>query len=188
MNTLKLFFILIVTSLLVACNNDDDDSGLIISGNLIHYDGPNSTGPILTAGTYEAAAQFFGSDLDGQKNKELVDVRWFMGVLPVACAVKVYGPGPGDQPGSLIYEANVTNDLQVGWNSHQLSTTIPITGENLWISIVFGLNSQQQSIGCDAGPNRKGGDWLFMSSDNTWTPYRDRTPESINWNNRGVLE
>ncbi|NBC09496.1 MAG: hypothetical protein GVY26_20080, partial [Bacteroidetes bacterium] len=48
-------------------------------------------------------------------------------------------------------------------------------------------DGQQQSIGCDAGPNQSNGDWLYDSNDSQWLPYTDRTPESINWNIRGEL-
>jgi len=45
-----------------------------------------------------------------------------------------------------------------------------------------------QTIGCDAGPNSTGGDWLYQESDGRWLTFQQRTTtESINWNIRGFV-
>ncbi len=47
---------------------------------------------------------------------------------------------------------------------------------------------QQQSIGCDAGPRKTNGDWLFSGADLSWLTYQERTGEGVNWNIRGRVE
>ena len=170
-----------------SCNNDDEQPAL--NDNILAYDGENVTGPILAAADYEAAAQFFAEDLGGSVGKNLVEVSWFMGQNPSACIVKIYGEGTSTTPGDLLFEGDVTNSIQTpAWNVLTLPDPVPITGEGIWISIAFSHNDTQQSIGCDAGPSERGGDWLYSSEDRRWRTFRQRTPESINWNIRGRLE
>ena len=183
----KLILALLVIALF-SCTNDDDN-GPIINDDVIHYDGENQTGPLLAAGSYEAAAYFPPSELADVVGRRLREVSWFMGIAPADCRVRVYAEGSAGEPGNLLYDTNVTNSLRTpNWNTHRLSSPIEITGEGLWLSIAFTHDETQQSIGCDAGPNNTNGDWLYSSADNSWQFYKDRTPESINWNIRGNLE
>ena len=170
-----------------ACQQADESPGP--SGqNVLNYDGPNATGPLLLAGEFEAAARFPATETAVFQGRSLKEVTWFMGVLPTSCKVRVYGPGNGNEPGSLLYSADVTDRLQApDWNTHELRDPIPIDGQELWISIAFTHPATQQSIGCDAGPNVPDGDWLFSSNDNQWRTYVQRTGESVNWNIRGVV-
>lgn len=165
------------------CKKDDEPQ------NLLSYDGPNATGPLLEAGDYEAAARFPAAQTSRFEGRRLEEVTWFMGLRPASCKINIYGPGSGNAPGALLYAAEIQpNSLQVpDWNIHRLSPTLPIDGEELWISIAFTHTQQQQSIGCDAGPNRANGDWLFDSNDGQWRTYIQRTQENVNWNIRGVV-
>lgn len=181
--TITLLFLLAF----VACNKDNDNEP---SGdNILSLDGPNQTGPVLAAGDYEAAARFPASETSRFTGRSLDEVTWFMGIPPASCAVKIYGAGSGDTPGALLYSASIpVNSIQTpAWNTHKLAQPVSIDGEELWISIAFTHAQQQQSIGCDAGPNRTGGDWLFNSNDNQWLPYTQRSPANINWNIRGIV-
>ncbi|MCB0592654.1 MAG: hypothetical protein H6557_28025 [Lewinellaceae bacterium] len=170
-----------------ACQKNDEPP--VPSGeNVLNYDGPNATGPLLAAGEYEAAARFPAVETNPYEGKRLTEVTWFMGILPSSCKVRIYGPGSGDEPGQLLYSADVTDRVQVpSWNTHELRDPILIEGQELWISIAFTHPAQQQSIGCDSGPNVAGGDWLFSSNDNQWITYVQRTGESVNWNIRGIV-
>lgn len=179
--------IFLVIGLFTGCTKEDSNPG--VDDNLLSYDGNNITGPLLVAGNYEAAAQFFASDLAKVSGKKLAQVRWFMGIAPAKTVIKIYTGGNGNSPGNLAFEKDVTDRLETpGWNTYRLTTPIEITDQDIWISIAFTHSNTQQSIGCDAGPSATGGDWLFFAQDNSWKPYNERTPESINWNIRGLLE
>ncbi len=179
--TFLLFFLLVMA----ACSDDDG----MQPENLLNYDGPNQTGPVLEAGDYEAAARFPASETDRFSGQSLTEVTWFLGPAPQRCKVRVYGPGDGSAPGDLLYEGDVTADVEtLSWNTHRLNTPVPITGQELWIAIAFTHTQEQQSIGCDAGPNHPNGDWLFRSSTNDWQRYSNFTPERVNWNVRGRVE
>ena len=185
-----LFFALLASLSFMACNNDDDDNPTPEpSENELRYDGPNATGPVLGAGTYEAAVRFPASYLDAYQGRSIDAIAFFLGELPASCIEKVYeGTTAGNEPQNEIYSFDVTSGIEAPrLNRLTLSDPIPVADEDLWLSIVFVHNGQQQSIGCDAGPNQPNGDWLYDSNDSQWLPYTDRTPESINWNIRGEL-
>lgn len=183
----KVFFLGFLALLAFSSCQNDDDSPVPSGENVLSYDGPNATGPLLVAGDYEAAARFPASETSKLQGRSLTEVTWFMGILPSSCKVRIYGPGAGDEPGQLLYSADVTDRVQVpNWNTHELRDPLPIDGQELWISIAFTHPAQQQSIGCDSGPNVPGGDWLFSSNDGQWITYIQRTGESVNWNIRGI--
>ena len=185
---MKMHLTLLALFLLLASACSDDDAAQP-SDNLLHYDGPNQTGPVLDAGFYEAAARFPATETARFEGAQLVAVRWFMGPAPAGCEVRVYGPGPAGRPGTSLYMANVTADVEeFAWNEHTLTVPVDIEAEELWISIAFTHSQTQQSIGCDTGPNDPNGDWLFRSVANNWQRYSAFTPERVNWNIRGVVE
>lgn len=176
----KLLFLVFSAVLFMGCG---DDLPLILQ-----YDGDNLTGPILEAGLHEAAARFPASSLEEYDGYKLSGVEFFMGNQPASCKIIIYGQGSSDTPGAKIFEVDVTSALATPqWNEYTLDNPIDLGGEDIWISIALEHDQDQQSIGCDAGPGRLNGDWLFSSSDGEWIPYSDRTPESINWNIRGKV-
>lgn len=167
-----------------SCKKDEDPD----RENVLRYDGDNNTGPFLPAGYFEAAARFTPNETSKYAGRKLDEISWYLGPAPATCIVKVYGPGTNNAPGALLYEAEVTNNIRTsGWNRHRLSPQIEITGEDLWLSIAFTHSAQQQSIGCDAGPRKANGDFLFRDSNNQWTTYQALTQESVNWNIRGLV-
>ena len=111
-----------------------------------------------------------------------------MGAKPQSAEIRIYGEGSPSFPGTLLYAAVVTDQIRtLQWNEHTLSTPVDMTGDDLWISVALTHASEQQSIGCDSGPNVANGDWLFQSADGQWDTYRNRTGESVNWNIRGKI-
>ncbi len=179
MKTSFLILILGAVILFGACDKEGN--------NLLQLDGENATGPLLSAGPHETAVRF-SPDLTGKfEGKTLSSVLWYTGPRAASTEVRIYGPGIGNQPGTLLYSKDVSSSVRpFSWNEHTLTTPIPINGEELWIGIAFVHAEEGQTIGCDAGPNRSGGDWLF-STDNEWRTYLTRTGESINWNIRGKI-
>lgn len=183
---MKQFFYLLLTGLLIVgagCKKDD------LGDNLLSYDGPNASGPILAAGYHEAGALFPSNITDPLTGRQLLRVSYFMGAKPQKAELFIYGEGipsfPGQPP---LYSADITDEITpLRWSTHTLSTPVDITGEDLWITIGLTHASEQRSIGCDAGPNVTNGDWLFQSADGQWQSFRSRTGENINWNIRGEL-
>lgn len=166
---------------IVSCGSDED------LDYILSYDGENFSAPILDAGTHEAAVLFTSAETSDYSGQQLIEISWFTGpVAPVRTELKVYSQGTNNTPGSLLYNANVSNGLSLqAWNKHTLATPVDITGQDLWISVLVEHDIQQQSIGCDAGPNVTNGDWLM--SDTSWSTYTARTGESINWNIKGTV-
>jgi hypothetical protein len=173
-------FLLGLAILSGACNKEGN--------NLLQLDGENATGPLLSAGPHETAVRFSPEQTRKFNGKNLSAVLWYTGPRAGSTEVRVYGPGTGNTPGTLLYTKDVSSSVRpFSWNEHTLSAPIPIKGdEEIWIGIAFVLASEGLTIGCDDGPNRSGGDWLF-SNDNQWRTYLARTGESINWNIRGKI-
>lgn len=174
-------FLLLVLALLTACNKDTPD-------NVLHYDGENFSGPLLPAGANEAAVLFPADITSAYRGRQMVAVRYYMGAKPLEAQIRIYGEGAPGFPGAELYSAVITDEVRtLQWSEHSLTTPVEITGDDLWISIQLVHAGEQQSIGCDAGPNVRNGDWLFLPSDGNWETYINRTGESVNWNIRGIL-
>ncbi len=170
-----------------ACKKDDnpDTSGV----TTLKYDNDNASGPLLGAGEHELAVRFPASTLADLVGKKLTAVQVFVGELPQACIIKIYKQGNSSSPGALMLQSDVLSSLEFPqWNKVKITPGIEITGDDLWVSVYVELASQQQSIGCDAGPRKTNGDWLFSGSDQDWLTYQERTGESINWNIRAIVE
>jgi len=186
----QLFYSLALLSVLLVfgCQNDDDDGPS--TTNTLQYDGDNATGPLLPAGEYEAAVRFPASFTKDYVGRFIESISFFIGIPPAGLTVVIYEEGTASQPGNVIFEqtVNVSALSTPNWNQLNLPTPIEIFEEDIWISIALTHDQQQQSIGCDAGPNRANGDWLFQDSDNDWRTYTERTGESINWNIRANLQ
>lgn len=173
------YFLALLSAVILfgACKKDSE--------NFLQLDGDNFSGPLLEAGAHEMAVRFTSDATSRFQGKQLTAVRWFTGPRPATTEVRVYGPGSGNTPGALLFSKNVSSSVRPqSWNEYELDTPVDITGEELWISIAFTQTESGQSIGCDSGPNKPGGDWLF-SIDSEWRTYIQRTGESVNWNIRG---
>ncbi len=168
-----------------ACKDDEAPSS-----DLLRHDGNNATGPLLAAGFHELAVYFPASEMAEFTGKKLVELQVFVGVKPQDLTLKVYGKGTAIAPGAVLYEKTITvSSLTTpDWNNHTISTPITLDGDDIWIAVGVIHTVEQQSIGCDSGPNEAGGDWLFSGSDSEWKTYTERTGESVNWNLRARIE
>jgi hypothetical protein len=183
-NLLFLLGVLLFT--FTSCGDDGPDES-----NLIHYDGDNNSSPILPAGNHEAAAFFPASFMATHEGRSIKTIEYFLFQLPTAASLVIYAEGNGNEPGDVLYEANlsVSGLREFQWNFHVLPNQLTLNGEAIWLSFTFAHASDQQTIGCDAGPaDSRGGDWLYQSTDNNWTTFRQRSGDSINWNIRIELE
>jgi hypothetical protein len=180
MKTTYLLLMLSAIVLFGACKKDTDN-------NLLQLDGENFTGPQLEAGPHETAVRFSSELTRPFTGKNLSAIVWYTGPRAASTTVKVYGPGNGNAPGPLLFSKDISSLVRpFSWNEYTLDTPIPISGEELWLSVAFVHAEAGQTIGCDAGPNRSGGDWLY-STDGQWRTYTQRTGESVNWNIRGKV-
>ena len=174
-----LLFALVV--LFSACKEDRDERAAL------RLDGDNQTSPLLPDNTYEAAARFPSNTTSQYIGQNLTEVSYYMAGTPQQTTLIIYSGGT-DEPGQVVYQSSLTGSItQNSFNSHVLSEPLAITGEPLWISIKMRQNRTLQTIGCDAGPNSAGGDWLYQESDGRWLTFGQRTGESINWNIRGFV-
>jgi len=173
--------------MLAACKEDmidfDYDPGLM------HYDGVNANAPFLPTGMNEAAAKFHADVLKLYEGKTIEAVELYIYDVPTTCSLVFYGSGNNNTPGSLLFEKDITAQLDTStWNTIPLDTPFAIpTAGDIWIALRSTHDEPLQVIGCDAGPTKDGGDWLFQSSDGQWRTFRDRSPDNINWNIRAVI-
>ena len=180
----KYTFLFCCLALMMSACKDDDDVR-----NRLNHDGSNTSGPLLQAATWQAAARFTPAETAEFTGLRLTQIEFFMGAVPAGTDIRIFGPGENNNPGDLLYSAQVGNSVRDrAWNTHRLATPIDITGQELWIAVGLVHQIDQQSIGCDAGPAATDGDWLFSSIDGQWRTYRERTGESVNWNIRGIVE
>lgn len=180
-------FLLLGLLFFTACKKDNSTTPA--GATTLKYDGENNSGPLLEAGEHEFAVRFPASTLADLVGKKLTEVQVFVGELPQACIVKIYRQGNSSSPGEKIVQSDVLSSLEFPkWNKIKITPGIEITGEDLWVSVYVDLSTKQQSIGCDAGPRKTNGDWLFSGSDHDWLTYQERTGESVNWNIRAVVE
>lgn len=182
----KLLFLLFVYLFTITACQDEENP---ITADF-HYDGENVSAPFLEPGVWEAAARFPSSTTSEFQGKSLEEVEFYILERPDACALHIYGEGTDRLPGNLLYSASLTNGINANsWHIHPLDTPLPITGEDLWITIIVTHNSEMASVGCDDGPANNDGDWTYFSEDGEWFALRTRTGNqvNINWNIRGYV-
>jgi hypothetical protein len=169
-----------------ACKEDTIDFDY--DPGVMHYDGVNANAPFLPAGTTEAAARFPEKVLDYYRGKQIEAVDLYIYDLPESSTLIFYGSG-GSRPGIMFLEQDISNALDSSsWNTIPLDTPFPVPAfGDLWISLRMQDPSSLQVIGCDAGPNKEGGDWLYQSDDREWRTFRDRSTDNINWNIRAIV-
>jgi len=152
---------------------------------LAYDDGQQVAAPNTAAGTtWEAGARFTAAETGPLAGGLLTEVRFFIVDVPGSASVKIYDAGTVSTPGTVLYSADVTSGITgADWNTHVLATPVPVTGDDLWISIEFSPNPNEINvIGCDAGPADPNGRWLFDSAN--WSSFA----ANVNWNVRGVVE
>jgi len=186
---MKTTLILLSLSLLVlSCNDDDLD--FVYDPGRMHYDSENFTAPFLPSGTAEAAAKFPPKVLELYKGRQIDAIQLAIYEIPDACTLIIYGDGSANVPGPVLYQEDIRATLEANkWNTISLPSPIPIPDEgDLWIAIRSIHPDALQVIGCDPGPSKENGDWLFESSDGLWRSFLDRGGDDINWNIRAVID
>ena len=168
-----------------ACDKDDDDANAF----LLSYDGANNFAPELPAGDYLFAVRFPASETEVYIDSLLTEVQFYLREVPNNVRVRVFGPGSNESPGDSVYESNALTALVEAnsWYTHTLNENVTITGDELWLAVVFSHGNNLRSVGCDAGPAHPNGDFIYDASVGVWQKYSEQTPESVNWNIRGKV-
>ena len=183
-----LLLALLAVSILTFTACDDDDDGFTFDPELMHFDGVNANAPILPPGEVELAAQFGRDAMEFYAGKQIDAVQLFIYQEPAAPAsLRFYANGPGNLPGQLLHQQQLTGLQPNGWNIVELDTPVEFPSEDLWISVYFPEGGQIQVLGCDAGPRQDGGDWMYQEPDQTWQPFSQRSSDRINWNIRAMV-
>jgi hypothetical protein len=182
----RILFLSFVVFSLVACEKEESPS------NVLQYDGNNVTAPILGPGIHEFAVRFTRKELEPYIGRKLAEVSFFAGNNPDGLDLLIYGAGTDKTPGAQLYRARLNNINNPQWYEHKIAQGVDITGEDLWISIRVTHVQTQQSVGCDAGPSKEGGDWIKHFDERDWLTFRNYTStasqrENINWNIRGIV-
>jgi len=139
---------------------------------------------IATGGTFQVAAYFPASTMEQYDGMTLTKLEFYIKDIPTQCVIKIYGHGTGSTPGVLLHSQAVT-PTPTSWNIFELSSAIPITGEDLWIGYEVNHPENQFIAGCDAGPSIAGfGDLLYYEG--TWASLSSFGLE-YNWNLVGYL-
>ena len=169
---------------LLSCSSDDDNPTV----NELRYDGENFTSPFIDAGNHEAAARFRSAETGPFIGKQLTAVEVFLYDIPASIFLNIYTSGSAAGPDIPLIREEITSGVRANaLNRITLNPPLDITPE-LWLSVSWSQNSNQQVIGCDQGPANPNGDWIFVSTNqNGWTSLRETNGESVNWNIRGIV-
>lgn len=176
------FTLLIMTS----CGDDEEPS----SGNgteILQLDGDNFTAPTFGAGFYEFAVRFTNNELSPFVGESITEVSFYLYEMPSFMNVTFSPDLTFSEPAAIAYEQEVTNASTNSWNTIKLDTPYPVDGSAIWIGIQVDLTDVQQTVGCDQGPARANGDWLYDDNDRNWDTFRNRIGESVNWNIRATV-
>lgn len=153
----------------------------------LNYDGPNDNSVgLLSPNEWEGAAKFPAAMVNQYAGMELYQVTVFINDPDPAddMAIKIYGMNQDFFPGELLHE-QAFEPLLLDWNTIELTTPVPITGEDIWVACYTNqTTATTHAIGTDAGPAVYNGDWI--SSGPGWghlAPGID-----ANWNIRAVLQ
>lgn len=169
-----------------SCSDDDEPDGDII----LNYDGDNETAPTLAGGLYEFAVRFPTSTTSRVEGKRLTQVSFYLYEAPDELTITLSQDGTPATPGDFILRQRVADLRTNSWNT--VTLTQPYTFSDpaaLWVGIeIIHNDAFLQTVGCDAGPARANGDWLFAEDDGEWTTFRDRVGDSVNWNIRAIVE
>ncbi len=183
-----LFLLALAMPLLwMGCDDDNDD---LIEDDVLRYDGENFSAPSLPPGTSEMAVRFPASYLNDEDyvGRTLEEVTFWVENIPDQCQIIIYEGGAPSLPGVRIYSQDVTAGLRPGaWFTHRLPSAIELSGEDIWLSTRVTTDEAGTFIGCDNGPAQTNGDWILFSTNNQWQSFGRISPESVNWNIRGVL-
>ncbi len=169
-----------------ACGDDDTSNTNL---DVLSYDGSNASSPQLGPGLHQLAARFPASYLSGSVGKKLDEVEIFLAPGAQTYTLLVRGQGTSTAPGPVLFEKDITASVDAQkWVITKVEPALEITGEDLWLAVEVEHNAIAQTVGCDSGPRRDGGDWIWDSLVQNWETFLGRTgTESVNWNIRGHL-
>ncbi len=161
----------------------------------VHHDGDNSTRiGLMDAGTYTVASRFNAAEMGEYYTSDLLHIEYYVGdYLPYidSFELKIWEGGDANNPGALIYQAEVSDDLQGGaWNVYELSAPIHLYwGTEYRIGYTVTVNSMAFPTGVDAGPMVAGkGGWIgFGAEPTTWYQLEPNYGIDRNINIRAVV-
>jgi hypothetical protein len=186
MKPYSLFLLLLALLCWTGC--DDEDANTLTT---LNYDGPNFTAPQLQAGKTTFAAYFPPGRTEVYDGRDLERVSFYVSAIPQSTRVVIYEEGADDfNPGDIVYQRDISARVnQTGWYEDRLPTPIPITGQGLWLTVEVEVGSDNPfALGCDAGNNyNSNGDLIRAGNTLEFTNYRNLTPETVNWNIRGII-
>jgi len=186
MNRISLLFKFLFLLIFVhACSDDNLPAGLIE----LRYDAANFTAPSLPQGLYESAVMFPENFTGNDSGNKLAAVEYFIDETPETAALNIYIGGELE-PDSLIYTSGILSEINAGqFNTHDLNSTIELSGsDNIWVTIQYNQGNFKRTIGCDEGPAKTNGDWLFDAADGIFLPLSERSSTDINWNIRLIVD
>jgi hypothetical protein len=193
MNQLILF---LTTALLFSCQKDQDEPK--VSDQVLHYDGPNQSAPVLARGISYPLVKFPGSEIQqaGLTGESLSQIDYYVNQRPSAAKLLIFGwnQSTDTEPGDLLYEATLGQISNNSWNTVKLDRKIALPDKGVWIA--FEINAGDNDIrviGCDTGPRHPDGDGYGVFGNNNepgWTDFYNFSNQdvNINWNIRAVTE
>ncbi|HEX7358112.1 MAG TPA: T9SS type A sorting domain-containing protein [Ignavibacteriaceae bacterium] len=154
----------------------------------INYDGANFTSIGDGGTTFIAGARFTPSITGPLTGGELRYVQFYYAQVATGLTIKIYDSGTASVPGALLLNQplDLGSLIVPGWNEVELSTYIPISGNDLWICLeVADASAANFPLGCDAGPANANGD--YVNDTGVWQ-HLAGFGLNYNWNIRGVVE
>ena len=155
----------------------------------INYDGANAGNSVGDGGTtFIGGARFTPAIMGPLTGGELQFVQFYYSQAATGLTIKVYDAGTATDPGALLVDQPLNLALLMvdGWNEVELSTYVPISGNDLWICLeVEDATTTAFPFGVDAGPADPNGD--FVNDSGVWQ-HLAGFGLNFNWNIRGVVE
>jgi len=153
----------------------------------INYDGDNADAIGAGGTTYEGGARFTPALTGPLTGGELRYVQFYYYQAATGLTLRVYDAGTATAPGTLLLTQvlNIGSFTVPGWNEVELDTYIPITGNDLWVTLEVAHAAGTFPYGVDAGPANADGDWIYYNG--VWQHLSGFALNYI-WNIRGVVE
>ncbi|NND31147.1 MAG: hypothetical protein HKN76_01060 [Saprospiraceae bacterium] len=193
---MKRLFFLSIMALALSCQKEQDEP--IISGNVLHYDGPNQSAPVLARGISYPLVKFPADEIQkrGLASQSLIEIEYYIDQNPIAAKILIFewNDSTDNLPGTLLYEAEINNSRNRSWNKHTLSHPIQLPASGFWIAFEINAgNNDLRIMGCDPGPRHPFGDGYGLFGNNNepgWTDFFEFSGRSvdINWNIRAVTD
>ena len=187
MKPIYLLILAVVGITTLSCGSDDEP--IPSDKTVLNYDGDNFNAPTLPQGLYEIAVRFPSVVTRNVEGRSIEQVSFYLYNAPAQLFINISPDFTPTLPGDILNTQQVTLLDANSWNTVTLDQPYPLDGSPVWIGIEVSLDSQMQSVGCDAGPANANGDWLYDEDNREWDTFRSRTNdgESVNWNIRAVI-